>query len=220
MIFKPVATYRIQFHKDFTFNHLLPQVSYLAALGVDTIYASPIFKSRAGSTHGYDVTDANELDPEIGMMDQFENLQQELKKYGLKWLQDIVPNHMAFHESNRWLRKVFEKGKYSKYYEFFDINWNHPDPKYTGKVMAPFLGAPLEEVLAAGDIAIVYEEAGFKVKFYENQYAVSMQTWPEIFLYIRKSDPENSKLLASIITDFQPYTRKEISEPKLRKWGK
>lgn len=220
MIFKPLATYRIQFHKDFTFNDLLPQVGYLASLGIDTIYASPIFTSRPGSTHGYDVTDADQLDPEIGTLEDFEKLQQELKKYGMKWLQDIVPNHMAFHESNRWLRKVFEKGKYSKYYEFFDINWNHPNPKYTGKVMAPFLGVPLEEVLANGDILVVYEASGFRLKFYDNKYAVSMQTWPFILNFIKETEPEKSKILQSIIADFQPYSKSEIAEPKLKKWGK
>lgn len=220
MIFTPVATYRIQFHKDFTFQDLLPQVPYLASLGIDTIYASPIFKSRAGSTHGYDVTDANTLDPEIGTMEDFEALQQVLKQHNMHWLQDIVPNHMAFHATNRWLMKLFEKGKYSKYYNFFDINWNHPNPKNTGKVMAPFLGAPLDEVLAAGDISIVYEETGFKVKFYENRYAVSMQTWPAILQFIQENKSENSNALHKIVLDFQPYTKPEIEEAKLKNWGK
>src|SRR6478735_10636522 len=136
-MFAPVATYRIQFHKDFTFRDLLPQIPYLKALGIDTIYASPIFTSRAGSTHGYDVTNPNQLDPEIGTMENFEALQQTLKQHGMNWLQDIVPNHMAYHETNLWLMDLFEKGPQSKFYDFFDINWNHPEQKYTGKVMAP-----------------------------------------------------------------------------------
>jgi (1->4)-alpha-D-glucan 1-alpha-D-glucosylmutase len=55
----PVATYRIQFNPEFTFESAKAIISYLAELGVSDFYASPIFKARAGSTHGYDVVDPN-----------------------------------------------------------------------------------------------------------------------------------------------------------------
>ena len=110
MIFKPLATYRIQFHKDFTFTDLLPKVGYLASLGIDTIYASPIFTSRPGSTHGYDVTNADRLDPEIGTMEDFEKLQQELKKFGMKWLQDIVPTTWLFTNRTAGSARFLKKG--------------------------------------------------------------------------------------------------------------
>ena len=115
----PLATYRIQFHKDFKFRDLRQHLPYLAQLGIDTIYASPIFQARPGSTHGYDVTNANILNPEIGTPEEFESLMAAVKKHGLKWLQDIVPNHMAFHESNAWLMDVFEKGPASGILPFF-----------------------------------------------------------------------------------------------------
>ncbi|MBF3321123.1 hypothetical protein ISU69_18740, partial [Leptospira borgpetersenii serovar Hardjo-bovis] len=35
-------------------------------LGISHLYASPVFTATADSTHGYDVTDANEIDPSIG----------------------------------------------------------------------------------------------------------------------------------------------------------
>ena len=53
----PRATYRMQFHKDFTFADAEAQVPYLAALGISHLYASPIATARSGSTHGYDVVD-------------------------------------------------------------------------------------------------------------------------------------------------------------------
>ena len=140
MLFTPSATYRIQFHKDFRFRDLQPLLPYLARLGITTIYASPIFKARSGSTHGYDVTSAWQLNPEIGTMAEFEALQKSVKEHQLTWLQDIVPNHMAFHPDNKWLMDVFEKGPASRYYKAFDINWNYPDAALKGKVMEPFLG--------------------------------------------------------------------------------
>ena len=53
----PRATYRLQFHKDFTFADAEAIVPYLHRLGISHIYASPITTAAPGSTHGYDVVD-------------------------------------------------------------------------------------------------------------------------------------------------------------------
>lgn len=221
--FLPAATYRIQFHKDFTFRDLQQHLPYLTSLGIDTIYASPIFQARPGSTHGYDVTNANLLNPEIGTPEEFENLMAAVKESGLKWLQDIVPNHMAFHESNAWLMDVFEKGPASEFYNFFDVNWNHPEEAYKGKLMAPFLGATLEEAVSAGDVKIVLSENGFQVQFYENRYPVSLQTWPALFHIILENGSDNagkSLDLENVISRLQPYKNSEITGQALADWEK
>ena len=62
----PTATYRIQFNPAFGFKNAQPVISYLADLGISDLYASPIFKAVKGSTHGYDVVDPNQLNPELG----------------------------------------------------------------------------------------------------------------------------------------------------------
>ena len=53
----PRATYRVQFHADFTFADAQRLAPYWAKLGVSHVYASPLQKARPGSTHGYDVVD-------------------------------------------------------------------------------------------------------------------------------------------------------------------
>ncbi|MDX5396165.1 MAG: hypothetical protein LPK21_08180, partial [Hymenobacteraceae bacterium] len=75
-MFIPNSTYRIQFHKDFGFKDLLQLLPYLQQLGISTIYASPVFKARPGSTHGYDTTDVTQINPEIGTLKEFEKLQK------------------------------------------------------------------------------------------------------------------------------------------------
>ena len=40
------ATYRLQFHHEFTFRDATELVPYLAALGISHIYASPIMEAR------------------------------------------------------------------------------------------------------------------------------------------------------------------------------
>ena len=120
----PVSTYRLQFHQAFSFLDFEYLIPYFRKLGVGTIYASPIFASVPGSTHGYDGVDPLKINPEIGTYDQLCNLVSELNGSEIGWLQDIVPNHMAFDQENQWLMDVLEKGKQSVYAPFFDVAWN------------------------------------------------------------------------------------------------
>src|SRR5690242_10290326 len=145
MSFNPVSTYRIQFNSEFTFAHFEKIIPYLHQLGVRTIYASPVFASTPGSTHGYDATDPNKINPEIGTEEQLVRISNELKKRNMFWLQDIVPNHLAYHDNNAYLMDVFEKGQASPFAPWFDILWDHPD--FNGKLMVPFPGSELEKIL-------------------------------------------------------------------------
>ncbi len=65
-MFNPVSTYRVQFHKDFNFDEFEKIIPYISQVGIRTIYASPIFCSVPGSVHGYDVTNPQRCNPEIG----------------------------------------------------------------------------------------------------------------------------------------------------------
>jgi malto-oligosyltrehalose synthase/4-alpha-glucanotransferase len=151
-MYNPIATYRIQFHKDFNFEDFEKIISYLQKLGVRTIYASPILASTSGSIHGYDGIDPEKVNPEIEAEDEFKRIVQLLNANGIGWLQDIVPNHMAFDMANKWLWDVLEKGQSSEYAMFFDIDW---DNELTGKkLMVPFLSEPIENLIRNGDVSI------------------------------------------------------------------
>src|SRR2546423_2163663 len=77
------ATYRLQFNKGFTFQHATNLLDYLSELGITHIYASPILRSRAGSSHGYDVIDPTRLNPELGTDADFVAFQEGLHKRGM-----------------------------------------------------------------------------------------------------------------------------------------
>ncbi|CAN5453855.1 malto-oligosyltrehalose synthase [soil metagenome] len=173
----PASTYRLQITKSFNFKNLKKILPYLNKLGISTIYAAPFFEARPGSTHGYDVTDPHILNPEIGTMHEFKMLAEELKEYNMGWLQDIVPNHMAFDPGNSLIMDVFEKGKRSNYYQYFDINWEHPDPAYQGKIMTPFLGSSLENALKKNELELEFFENSFFVKYYETRYPLSISSY-------------------------------------------
>ena len=74
----PRATYRVQLNAGFTFRDATKLVPYLARLGVSHIYCSPYLKARQGSTHGYDIIDHNELNPEIGSREDFAHFVAEI----------------------------------------------------------------------------------------------------------------------------------------------
>src|ERR1700683_3513693 len=106
----PRATYRLQFNSQFTFERAQGIVDYLSDLGISDIYASPIFKSKKDSTHGYDVVDPTQIDGQIGGQEGFDKLSAKAQEKKLGWLQDIVPNHMAFDSENRLLMDILENG--------------------------------------------------------------------------------------------------------------
>src|SRR5690606_38524933 len=85
MVRLPLATYRVQFNKDFDFDAAGRIIPYLHDLGISDLYASPIFKARAGSTHGYDVVDHNVPNPELGSQEALENLSREIRSRSMGW---------------------------------------------------------------------------------------------------------------------------------------
>lgn len=155
-MYNPVSTYRIQFHKGFTFADFEQIIPYLKSLGIKTVYASPIFAAVPGSMHGYDVTDPSQINPEIGTLEQLKSISIKLKDAGIGWLQDIVPNHMAFHPDNRRLMDVLANGRDSRYADFFDII--RDDPENGDKLMVPFLGKPLHKAVEEKELQICDED--------------------------------------------------------------
>ncbi|MGA9326363.1 MAG: malto-oligosyltrehalose synthase [Salegentibacter sp.] len=173
----PASTYRVQLSCSFTLWNLENIVEYLEELGVGGIYAAPFFQARKGSTHGYDVADPSHINREIGTIESFREMGKSLKYKRMKWLQDIVPNHMAFHGENVWMRDLFQLGPDSQYYRSFDVDWEKKDQK---RLMAPFLGASLEKVLEDKDLKIDFDEKGFSINYYDNSYPASARSYAEI----------------------------------------
>jgi (1->4)-alpha-D-glucan 1-alpha-D-glucosylmutase len=176
----PAATYRLQFTPEFGFTEASAALPYLHDLGISDIYASPIFHARAGSRHGYDVVDPNRFNPELGTEQEFESLSEQARRLGLGWVQDIVPNHMAYDGQNRMLMDVLENGEASPFFDFFDIDWQHPYESMRGKVLAPFLGGFYGECLEKGEIALHYDRHGLGVRYFSLQLPVNLESYSEV----------------------------------------
>jgi (1->4)-alpha-D-glucan 1-alpha-D-glucosylmutase len=119
------ATYRLQLGPGLDFSAARALVPYLRDLGISHLYLSPSFQARPGSAHGYDVTDPGRISEELGGEEEF----RALAGAGLGVILDIVPNHMAADDGNRYwadpeLRRKFfdidpETGRWRR---FFDID--------------------------------------------------------------------------------------------------
>lgn len=181
----PKSTYRLQLHKDFNFDDVEGIVAYLSDLGVDTVYASPIYKATPGSAHGYDGTDTTRINSEIGSKKQLTELSKRLKARGIKWLQDIVPNHMAYHQNNSWLMDVLELGHSSRYSHHFDTALS--SIFMDGKLMVPILGKPLETAIESKELNILSFRNRFYLDYYGQRVPLNPASYPHILGRAKKT---------------------------------
>jgi (1->4)-alpha-D-glucan 1-alpha-D-glucosylmutase len=179
----PVSTYRLQFGAKFRLADAIALVPYLANLGITHVYASPLLKARPGSEHGYDITDFNALNPEIGNWDEFVRFSDRLRANGMGLVLDFVPNHMGIGKADNalWL-DVLEAGQSSPFAEFFDIDWTPARRELRGKVLLPMLGAPYGTVLAAGELELRFAaaEGSLSVWYHEHCFPLRARSYAAV----------------------------------------
>ncbi len=174
------ATYRIQFHREFGFLEARSLLPYLKDLGITHLYASPLFKARRGSLHGYSVTNPLELNSELGSKAAFDHLAHKLKSHRMGLLLDIVPNHMAISGANPWWMDVLESGPASLYAIFFDIDWQPPKRTLEGRVVVPVLGKPFGQALEEQELTLTLEPEGFIINYYDHRFPVAPELYRDI----------------------------------------
>jgi (1->4)-alpha-D-glucan 1-alpha-D-glucosylmutase len=123
------ATYRLQLGPDMGFAGARALVPYLRDLGVSHLYLPPSFQARAGSTHGYDVTDPTRISEELGGEREFDLLAREARRAGLGLLLDVVPNHMAADDANPYWADPARRARFfdldertGRHRRFFDVD--------------------------------------------------------------------------------------------------
>lgn len=197
------ATYRLQFNKDFGFQDAAKLLGYLADLGITHLYASPILRSRSGSTHGYDVIDPTRLNPELGSDADFLTLQTELRNRNMGLVLDIVPNHMSAGSENAWWMDVLEHGPESPYASYFDIDWHPPSRTLDRKILLPVLGRPFAEVLESAEFKLIFNDGRFFVQYFESLFPLSPRTYGGI---LEKNLETLREQLGEDSTAYQKYS--------------
>jgi (1->4)-alpha-D-glucan 1-alpha-D-glucosylmutase len=208
----PIATYRLQLTDKFGFEAAAGLVPYLKSLGISHLYASPFLKARAGSTHGYDITDHGALNPELGGEEAFARLCDTLVAADIGLILDFVPNHMGInYADNAWWLDALEWGPKARRARSFDIDWELLPHRRDGGVLLPILGAPYGKALESGEIVLKYDaaEGSFSAWYYEHRLPISPSRYGEILRNLvaaagAASEPAGQQLLALAAENFGP----------------
>jgi (1->4)-alpha-D-glucan 1-alpha-D-glucosylmutase len=174
----PRATLRLQLHREFDFAAARRLVPYAAALGISHLYVSPILTARSGSRHGYDIVDHGAVNPELGGESALRDLVATLRVHGMGLIVDIVPNHMAVGgaDNRAWL-DVLEWGPASRYANFFDIDWDVPDPALTRRVLVPLLGQPYGAALSDLELCFDAQSGRFFCRYFEHRLPLAPSSY-------------------------------------------
>ncbi|MGE0757199.1 MAG: malto-oligosyltrehalose synthase [Pirellulaceae bacterium] len=218
----PVATYRLQFSRDFTFADATKLVPYLHNLGISHVYASPYLRSTKGSQHGYDIVDHTRLDPELGTDADFHALVGALRAHRMGHLLDLVPNHMGIgSDENSWWQDVLENGPSSPYAGFFDIDWKPLKPDLTNKVLLPVLGDQFGAVLESQQLVLQYADGAFTLQYYGRSFPIAPRSYAMILKHRleelqRRLGEDHPHLLEyqSIVTSIGHLPGRDVVDPQ------
>lgn len=84
---------------------VIEKLDYLQALGVTAIWMTPVYDNHDGSAdyHGYGATDFYAVEQRFGTLADYQTLAQEVRRRGMKLLQDVIPNHTG--PNHPWVRR-------------------------------------------------------------------------------------------------------------------
>ena len=202
------ATYRIQLHRDFGFTDAASITDYLGELGISHLYCSPYLQAAAGSTHGYDVVNPQQVNRELGGPDGHVRLCAALEEVGLKQVLDIVPNHMAIGgRENPWWWDVLENGPSSRYAAYFDVDWDPPEAKLRNTVLLPVLGDHYGRVLEKSELVLQREGGQFILHYHDHVFPVSPRSLDELIANAaRRCDSDDLAFIAEALRQLPPST--------------
>lgn len=181
----PRATYRLQLSESQGFEQIRELIPYFQQLGISDLYLSPLFRARAGSTHGYDVVDHGEIEPAFGGEAAFVRLAEAVRAAGMGIVLDVVPNHMGINDSgNRYWLDVLENGEGARWARFFDVDWDAIPQTLKHRVLQPVLGQPFGAALEQGELRVVYAERRLQVEYFDRHFPLAPRTWPAVLVLV------------------------------------
>ncbi len=94
---------------------IIDKLPYLAKLGVDVIWLSPVYKSPM-KDNGYDISDYQDIDPMFGSLKDVEKLIERAEDYNIKLVMDLVINHTS--DQHKWFKES-RKSKNNPYRDYY-----------------------------------------------------------------------------------------------------
>ena len=218
---QPLATYRVQMHRGFGFRDAAAIAEYLAELGITDLYTSPYMRAAPGSTHGYDVLDHQQLNPELGSPQDHEAMCAAYREAGLGHVLDIVPNHMGVGSANSLWMDLLENGPSARAARFFDVEWHPVKEELSDKVLLPVLGDRYGAVLERGELRLRLNNGSFQVTYFDHAFPVSPRSYGQVLAYrldelekkLSQGDPALDEL-KSILTAISNLPNRHEQDPE------
>ena len=115
-------------------------LDHLEWLGIDAVWLSPTFPSP-NDDWGYDVSDYFDVHPDLGTMDDLDELLAEATRRDIRILLDLVPNHTS--EQHPWFVEARQSrtSRYRDYYVWADPK---PDGSPPNNWVSTFMGPAWE----------------------------------------------------------------------------
>jgi (1->4)-alpha-D-glucan 1-alpha-D-glucosylmutase len=180
-MYVPASTYRLQLHAGFPFGAAVDVSEFLARLGAGACYTSPYFTAMPGSTHGYDVSDHNTINPELGGGEGHRHFTATLASLGLGHIVDFVPNHMGIGTgANAWWRDVLENGPASASARFFDVDWTPVKASLHAKLLLPILGDQYGRVLERGELKLEFRDGVLVLLHGDQELPINPKQTPNV----------------------------------------
>ncbi|MFH0882055.1 MAG: alpha-amylase family glycosyl hydrolase [bacterium] len=101
---------------SFTFDKLTAMLYHPDWMGFETIWLTPVYPGP--TSHGYEITDYRNINPEFGTLQDFAEFVQEAHRRGLKVVLDMVFNHTAL--AHPFMQNTLLHGRYSPYYDWYE----------------------------------------------------------------------------------------------------
>ncbi|MCK5344586.1 MAG: alpha-glucosidase, partial [Candidatus Heimdallarchaeota archaeon] len=125
---------------------LTDKLDYIADLGVDAIWITPIYPSPM-KDFGYDVSDYTAIDPMFGTMEDFDSLIKKAKDLNIKIVMDHVWSHTS--EEHPWFKASAdpthpEHEKYHDWYVWSSPEKNDPEQQPPNNWKSVFAGSAWE----------------------------------------------------------------------------
>ena len=181
-VYVPTSTYRLQVHAGFPLAAVRDAIAYLSRLGVDACYTSPYFTASPGSTHGYDVCNHNEINPELGGEAAYAEFARALTTQGVRHIVDFVPNHMGIGTgTNAWWNDVLENGPSSPSAGFFDVDWTPVKAELHAKLLLPILGDQYGRVLERGELQLAFKDGVLVLRYLGQELPINPRQAPRVY---------------------------------------
>lgn len=106
-----------------TLRGISERLDYIADLGVDAIWLTPIYASPQ-KDNGYDITDYDLIDPRIGTTEDFSELVAGARERDISIIMDLVLSYVS--SDHPWFKEAL-KGRDNRYHDYFIWREGTPD---------------------------------------------------------------------------------------------